>query len=683
MKQIKRMSVKLPETGSNRQSNASFRFALMGNPNCGKTTLFNRLTGSHQYVGNWPGVTVEKKEGTIKNTSVTVVDLPGIYSLSPYSPEETVARNCLLEGSVDLVLAIADATNLERNLYLTTQLLEWDYPIVLALNMVDLLKKRGETIDIPFLEKYLGIPVVPISANHGTGIENLLAVCFQEAGKPGRKRKNSFYSMPLEKAIQEAEKELSQKDLRGGTRWAAIKCLEEDPLLSLSQKQKDRFSMLRQAVALPPNMDFPMLIADQRYRWIEQVYRQAVHHEKSRDKWNWTEKIDRVLTHRIWALPFFVFCLGLIFWITFGPPGTFLKDKMEWIIQQWAGWLAHCLTGLGVSEWIHSLLIDGILHGVGAVVSFAPQILLLFLLLSLLEDSGYMARAAFVMDRPLRRIGLSGKACVPMLMGFGCTVPAVLGTRTLESPKDRRLTIFITPFFSCSAKMPVYALFAAVFFPEHQALVIFSLYLLGVVMAIASAAFFQRSMGKGSTATFVMELPPYRLPTPQSIGVHVWQRLKDFFLRAGTLIFAASVVIWFLHSFDGRLHLTFRPEESILAAFGDALAPVFTWCGFADWRASVSLLSGLVAKESVVSTLSVLSAGTGTALTQIFSPLSAYCFLVFVLLYPPCVASQSAIWKEMGSFVWSLISLGYQLAVAWFVSAFLFQMGTLWGHLFF
>ena len=270
-----------------------------------------------------------------------------------------------------------------------------------------------------------------------------------------------------------------------------------------------------------------------------------------------------------------------------------------------------------------------------------------------------------------------------MLMGFGCTVPAVLGTRTLESPKDRRLTIFITPFFSCSAKMPVYALFAAVFFPEHQALVIFSLYLLGVVMAIASAAFFQRSMGKGSTATFVMELPPYRLPTPQSIGVHVWQRLKDFFLRAGTLIFAASVVIWFLHSFDGRLHLTFRPEESILAAFGDALAPVFTWCGFADWRASVSLLSGLVAKESVVSTLSVLSAGTGTALTQIFSPLSAYCFLVFVLLYPPCVASQSAIWKEMGSFVWSLISLGYQLAVAWFVSAFLFQMGTLWGHLFF
>ena len=539
MKQIKRMSVKLPETGSNRQSNASFRFALVGNPNCGKTTLFNRLTGSHQYVGNWPGVTVEKKEGTIKNTSVTVVDLPGIYSLSPYSPEETVARNCLLEGSVDLVLAIADATNLERNLYLTTQLLEWDYPIVLALNMVDLLKKRGETIDIPFLEKYLGIPVVPISANHGTGIENLLAVCFQEAGKPGRKRKNSFYSMPLEKAIQEAEKELSQKDLRGGTRWAAIKCLEEDPLLSLSQKQKDRFSMLRQAVALPPNMDFPMLIADQRYRWIEQVYRQAVHHEKSRDKWNWTEKIDRVLTHRIWALPFFVFFLGLIFWITFGPPGTFLKDKMEWIIQQWAGWLAHCLTGLGVSEWIHSLLIDGILHGVGAVVSFAPQILLLFLLLSLLEDSGYMARAAFVMDRPLRRIGLSGKACVPMLMGFGCTVPAVLGTRTLESPKDRRLTIFITPFFSCSAKMPVYALFAAVFFPEHQALVIFSLYLLGVVMAIASAAFFQRSMGKGSTATFVMELPPYRLPTPQSIGVHVWQRLKDFFLRAGTLIFAA------------------------------------------------------------------------------------------------------------------------------------------------
>ena len=686
MRWMKRKSEDFSGVFPSTHSRRSLRFALVGNPNCGKTTLFNQLTGSHQYVGNWPGVTVEKKEGIIKHSSIRLLDLPGIYSLSPYSPEEMIARNCLLQEPIDLILAIADATHLERNLYLTTQLLEWDYPMVLALNMVDLLEKKGESINIPYLEKSLGIPVVPISASRGIGMERLLTACLREAEKKGRKKQNQFYSAPLEKAIQAIEQEIPPQQIQGGSRWTAVKYLEEDPMVTLpdgwTPRQKSEISRIRRGIPLPAHMDLPMLIADQRYQWIGKICRQAVHSSPTAGKRDKTEQIDRVLTHRIWAIPFFLFFLGMIFWMTFGPPGSFLKDKMEWAVQQLSHWLSRGLTFLGVSDWLHSLLINGVLQGVGAVISFAPQILLLFFLLSLLEDSGYMARAAFVMDRFLRRIGLSGKAFVPMLMGFGCTVPAVLGTRTLESQKDRRLTILITPFFSCSAKMPVYALFASLFFPKGQAMVIFSLYLLGVVMAVCSAVLFQKSILKGSPAPFVMELPPYRLPTLQSVWLHVWQRLKDFLLRAGTLIFAASVAIWFSQSFNGGLRMISQPEESILATVGNTLAPLFTWCGFADWRASVSLLSGLIAKESVVSSFSVLLTGTGESLAQLFSPLSAYCFLVFVLLYPPCIAALSAIRKEMGSAVWTLVTVGYQLAAAWFISALFFQMGTLWGHLF-
>ncbi len=686
MRWMKRKSEDFSGIFPSTHSRRSLRFALVGNPNCGKTTLFNQLTGSHQYVGNWPGVTVEKKEGIMKHSSIRLLDLPGIYSLSPYSPEEMIARNCLLQEPIDLILAIADATHLERNLYLTTQLLEWDYPMVLALNMVDLLEKKGESINIPYLEKSLGIPVVPISASRGIGMERLLTACLREAEKKGRKKQNQFYSAPLEKAIQAIEQEIPPQQIQGGSRWTAVKYLEEDPMVTLpdglTPRQKSEISRIRRGIPLPAHMDLPMLIADQRYQWIGKICRQAVHPSPTAGKRDKTEQIDRVLTHRIWAIPFFLFFLGMIFWMTFGPPGSFLKDKMEWAVQQLSHWLSRGLTFLGVSDWLHSLLINGVLQGVGAVISFVPQILLLFFLLSLLEDSGYMARAAFVMDRFLRRIGLSGKAFVPMLMGFGCTVPAVLGTRTLESQKDRRLTILIAPFFSCSAKMPVYALFASLFFPKGQAMVIFSLYLLGVVMAVCSAVLFQKSILKGSPAPFVMELPPYRLPTLQSVWLHVWQRLKDFLLRAGTLIFAASVAIWFLQSFNGCLRMISQPEESILATVGNTLAPLFTWCGFADWRASVSLLSGLIAKESVVSTFSVLLTGTGESLAQLFSPLSAYCFLVFVLLYPPCIAALSAIRKEMGSAVWTLVTIGYQLAAAWFISALFFQMGTLWGHLF-
>ena len=609
--------------------------ALAGNPNCGKTTLFNRLTGGRQVVGNWPGVTVEKKEGPLRGlgSRAALIDLPGLYSLSPYTPEEVVSRRCLEGKGVDVILHIVDATNLERNLYLTTQLMELGKPLVIALNMINLLKKRGASIDCAQLEQELGVPVAAISASTGEGIGELLR-CIR---KCSAQRPDGF-SKGAQRLMQKLE-EIRRKEEEGKIEDAEI------------------------------------AQADLRYRFVCGICSRTV----TKGQASATDRLDRVLTHRILALPIFFLIMFCIFAITFGPPGTLLKEGMEWLVGRVSNLLASLLRQAGVSDWLYGMLVEGVLHGVGAVLSFTPQILLLFALLTLLEDSGYLSRAAFVMDHVLRGLGLSGRAFVPMLMGFGCSVPAVLATRTLESKKDRRLTIFLIPFLSCSAKMPVYALFVSIFFTEHRVWVIFSIYLLGIIIGIGTALLFKNTILKGEPAPFVLELPPYHRPALRNLWPPVWQRLKDFLYRAGTLILAASVLVWFLQSFD----LRFQPVEysgmSILSVLGRWIAPVFTLCGFPDWRVAVSLLTGLAAKESVVSTMAVLFGKV--PLVAVFTPLSAYAFMTFVLLYTPCVAAVSAIYREMGSLKWTLVCVFWQLAAAWFVSACVFQFGSLISHL--
>ena len=665
-------------------------FALAGNPNCGKTTLFNQLTGSSQYVGNWPGVTVEKKEGRVKSAEVpvSVLDLPGIYSLSPYSPEEIVTRNCLIDEHLELIINIVDATNIERNLYLTTQLAELGCPMIIALNMIDLLEKRGDHIDYQRLEKELGIPVVPISASRGIGLQELIERGVAYAQKVQRLQVKNTYSPDVDMVLKniEAVLETVPQEEEVGRRWTAVKVFEGDSLtmsrLALNEQQARKIAHYKEMIKTTRYVDREMIIADQRYQYICAICAKAVQKGHAQGHITLSDRIDQIATHRIWAIPMFLLMMLFIFFITFGPVGNFLKEGAEWLIKDWfSGLVASALAAGGASEWARSLLIDGVIEGVGSVVSFAPQIMLLFTLLSILEDTGNMSRAAFIMDQLLRKIGLSGRAFVPMLMGFGCTVPAVLGTRTLENEKDKRLTILITPFMSCSAKMPVYALFISAFFAGNSPLIIFSIYLLGIVVAILTALLFKNTILKGKPAPFVMELPPYRFPTPKSLWLHVWERLKDFLVRAGTIILGATIIIWFLQSFNLQLQMVSDSADSILASIGTAIAPIFTLCGFGDWKASVSLLTGLVAKESVVSTMAVLFGTAGTTMTQVFSPLSAYAFMVFVLLYTPCVAALSAIHKEMGSAKWTLITIVYQLLVAWFVSACVFQFGTLLLHL--
>lgn len=662
-------------------------FALAGNQNCGKTTLFNQLTGSNQYVGNWPGVTVDKKEGKVKNKrgiDISIIDLPGIYSLSPYTPEEVVTRNCLLNDLNDIpavIIDIVDVTNIERNLYLTTQLAELGKPIVIALNMIDILEKNGDSVDCKRLEKDLGIPVVPISANKNIGVEALVerAIEVSKSGKYAKEVKN-IYSPNINRVLLEIEDAL--EDIKHSAyhkkRWTAVKLFEGDSVTwshyNFTKEQREHIVSHIEEIKTTKNVDREMIIADERYKYICSVTQKSVKKTMPANYLTFSDKIDLVVTSKFAALPLFFLMMLLVFYITFGPLGNLLRDLFDWLISDRLSFaVSQLLTTLNASDWAQSLVVDGILKGVGSVVSFLPQIMLLFTLLSILEDSGYMARAAFIMDKLLRYIGLSGKAFVPMIMGFGCTVPAVLGTRTLESLKDKRLTILITPFMSCSAKMPVYLLFIGLFFQNISPFVIFGIYILGMVIAVLTALLFKNTILKGENAPFVMELPPYRMPSPKSLWLHVWERLKDFLVRAGTVLLGASILIWFLQSFDFSFHMT-QPENSILASFGKAIAPVFTLCGFADWRASVSLVTGIAAKESVVSTLSVLM---GNSIGSIFTPLSALSYMVFVLLYTPCIAALSAIRKEMGSGKWTAISIVYQLFTAWFVSALVYQIGLL------
>lgn len=669
---------------SNQDKNKTINVVLAGNPNCGKTTLFNQLTGSKQYVGNWPGVTVEKKSGKVRNSlgrDIEVVDLPGIYSLSPYTPEEIVTRNCLLNDDPDVIIDIIDATNLERNLYLTTQLAELARPIVIALNMCDLLEKNGDKIDIPFLEKQLGIPIVPISASKNVGIDKLVEKVAELYDNGKYVPVKNIYSYEVDRILREIEEAL--EDIKQHSyhrkRWTAVKLFEGDKVTwnhyNFTDKQKAHINLHVDEIHTSKNVDREMIIADERYKYICSITQKAVTRKRPADYLSVSDKIDKVVTNRFFALPFFLIVMLMVFAVTFGTPGTLLRDGATYLITDLlGGGLESLLVSVNASAWAQSLVIDGIIAGVGSVISFLPQIMLLFTLLSLLEDSGYMSRAAFIMDKLLRYIGLSGRAFVPMLMGFGCTVPAVLATRTLENQKDKRLTILITPFMSCSAKMPVYLLFISYFFPDCGPLVIFGIYILGMVVGVLTALLFKSTILKGKNAPFVMELPPYRMPSPKSLWLHVWDRLKDFLVRAGTVLLGASILIWFLQSFNFSMQMV-SPDESMLASIGKFIAPVFSICGFGDWRASVSLVTGIAAKESVASTLAVLY--PGASLSSAFSPLSAFSFLVFVLLYTPCIAALSAIRKEMGSAKWTAVTIVYQIFVAWLASALVYQFGTL------
>lgn len=668
--------------------------ALVGNPNCGKTTLFNQLTGSNQYVGNWPGVTVEKKMGKIKNCerNIEVIDLPGIYSLSPYSQEEIVSRNCLIDDEPDVILNIIDATNIERNLYLTTQLLELDCPVIVAVNMMDLLKKRGNKLNCKELQKRLNTKVIPISASKGMGIEKLLTYIETVSKTVQDKKAPRIYKDDVEKLLSDID-ELVHKKTHGKKfshdRFYSVRIFEGDESIikrfRFDENELRKISQIQEMVKNDYSFDNQMIIADQRYLYICEVCGASVIKKNKEPRLTLSDKIDKIVTNKYLAIPIFLSVLLAIFIITFGPFGNMLRDSVQNFINQNIGYtLSNLLINLGASEWTRSLVVKGMVAGVGAVISFLPQVSILFVLLSMLEDSGYMARGAFIMDHLLRKIGLSGKAFVPLLMGFGCTVPAVLGTRTLENDRDRRLAIMITPFMSCSAKMPVYALFISTFFQRHQPLVILSIYLLGIIVAVLSAVLFKGTILKGETPSFIMEMPPYHMPTPKNLFLHVWDRIKDFITKAGTVILAATIVIWFLQSFDTNFKMASDSSHSILARIGTAIAPIFTICGFGDWKSSVSLLTGIVAKESVVSTMAILNGGNlslQTSITSSFTPLSAYSFMVFVLLYTPCVAALSAIAKELKSFKLTAITIFYQLIVAWTLSAMIFQFGSLFSRI--
>ncbi|MGN0334206.1 MAG: ferrous iron transport protein B [Lachnospiraceae bacterium] len=653
--------------------------ALAGNQNCGKTTLFNQLTGSNQHVGNFPGVTVDRKDGQIKGVPNTLVtDLPGIYSMSPYSSEELVTRQFLLEERPKGIINIVDATNLERNLYLTMQLMELDIPMVLALNMMDEVRENGGTIYINELENALGIPVVPISAakKEGMGelVEHILHVArFRE--RPGRQdfcdaggHHGGAIHRSLHSIMHLIEDHADRAKLP--LRFAASKLAEGDELilekLNLSQNEKELLEHIILQMEEESGMDHEAAIADMRFDFIEKVCEAAVVKPRESKEHIRSTRMDKILTGKYTAIPAFIGIMGLIFWMTFGVFGAKLSELLEMAVT-WVTDLADAgLTAYGINEVVHSLIIDGIFTGVGSVLSFLPTIIILFFFLSILEDSGYMARVAFVMDKLLRKIGLSGRSFVPMLVGFGCTVPGIMATRTLPSERDRKMTILLTPFMSCSAKLPIYGFFAAAFFPDKAALVMILLYMLGIVTAILYALLLKNTKFQGEPVPFVMELPNYRMPSAKSVLQLLWEKAKDFLTRAFTVIFVATIVIWFLQSFDAKLNVVSDSADSLLAAVGGIIAPVFAPLGFGDWRMSTALITGFMAKESVVSTLTVLIGGTAAALDTIFTPFTAAVFLVFTLLYTPCVAAVSSVKNELGG-KWAAAVVILQCAIAWLI----------------
>ena len=723
-------------SGDGKGKRMKISIALAGNPNSGKTTLFNALTGSNQYVGNWPGVTVERKEALFElgEDQATLTDLPGVYSLSPYSIEENITRHFIAQHRPDVVLNIVDATNLERNLYLTLQLMELERPMVIALNLMDEIERHGGRIDCARLSHLLGAPVVPISAKKRMGFDELFTQLHKQAHAPVSASPLKRYDAATRMAVSnivaalggaeahsafDVSEHFGHRDPHnrdddhtaeaphahiGGyedegdldyappTAWVALKLLEgDDAILSSAYLTDDQRRKIRSAVEAYLSegrkahlgIDGLTLVADARYTAIESMLREAGFKRADAASDDLSDRIDRVMTHKVFAFPIFLAVMGLMFAITFGPVGQTLSG--------WVGYLINDLLGAGVSgllaaihtpAWIESLILEGVIAGVGGVVTFLPQILMIFLFLSILEDSGYMSRAAFITDRLLRRFGLSGRSFIPMLMGFGCTTTAVIGARAVENERDRRMTILLTPFMSCGAKLPVYGLFAAAFFAKGQALVVFSLYLLGMLTMILVGLILRKTAFREGDTPFLMELPPYRWPTVKNVARRLWERAKDFLTRAGTVIFAMSVAIWFLQSFTFGLQYVTDSELSIFGWIGRFISPILAPLGFGDWRKGVALLSGLIAKEAVVSTLQVLYAAPDTGvlvgmLPQHFSPLSAYSFLVFTLLYPPCVAAMAAIRRELGSRKHLWMSIGIQMGTAYVVSLIVYQIGRL------
>ena len=650
-------------------------FALAGNQNCGKTTLFNQLTGSNQHVGNFPGVTVDRKSGAIRNNPNTeVTDLPGIYSMSPYTSEEIVTRQFIIGEKPTGIINIVDATNIERNLYLTMQLMELDTPMVLALNMMDEMRGNGGTVRINKMEAMLGIPVVPISAAKNEGVDELVDHALHVAKYQERPGRMDFcgeedHGGAVHRCIHGIIHLIEDHARAAGipVRFAATKLVEGDQrieaALKLDQNEKEMIEHIIVQMEQERGLDRAAAIADMRFHFIHQLVDQTVVKPRQSKEQLRSARIDRFLTGRYTAIPAFVGIMALVFYLTFGVIGLALQNLLEVGIDALTAAADSTLTAWNVNAAVHSLVIDGIFTGVGSVLSFLPIIVTLFFFLSLLEDTGYMARVAFVMDKLLRRIGLSGRSIVPMLIGFGCTVPGVMASRTLPSERDRKMTILLTPFMSCSAKLPIYSLFAAAFFPEHAALVMVSLYFLGIAVGILMAILLKSSVFKGEAVPFVMELPNYRLPGLKNVVQLLWEKARDFLQRAFTVIFVATIIIWFLQSFDLRLSLTADPQQSILAWLASGIAPLFAPLGFADWRVSTALITGFMAKESVVSTLTILY-GSSAAFAAALSPAAAAPLLVFCLLYTPCIAAVASVKRELGG-KWALIMVANQCIVAW------------------
>ncbi|GFI28053.1 Fe(2+) transporter FeoB [Lachnospiraceae bacterium] len=655
-------------------------FALAGNQNCGKTTLFNQLTGSNQHVGNFPGVTVDQKMGPIRTApDCQVVDLPGIYSLRPYTSEEIVTRDFILNEKPDGIINIVDATNIERNLYLTLQLMEMDIPMVLALNMMDEVRQNGGSIQVSLMSERLGIPVIPISAAKDEGIEELIANMIRTAKQNVKPKIKDFCEKgAVHRCIHAVSHQVEDhaQNIGMSPRFAATKIVEGDEAiirrLALSDNEYDMMQHSIEEMEADHHMDRHAALADMRYTFIEKVCDKAVIHcQESREHIR-SVRIDNVLTNKYLAIPVFLGIMLLIFYLTFQVIGQGLSDLLAAGIDALALFVDRALTQYQINPVVHSLVIDGIFAGVGSVLSFLPIIVVLFFFLSILEDSGYMARVAFVMDKLLRKIGLSGKSFVPMLIGFGCTVPAVMSCRTLSSERDRKMTILLTPFISCSAKIPIYAVFTAAFFPDCAALAMMLLYITGICVGILVSLVLNRTAFRGHSIPFVMELPNYRLPSPKSVMLLMWDKAKDFIQRAFTIIFLATLLIWFLQTFDARFNVVSDSADSLLAMLGRLIAPVFAPLGFGDWRISTSLITGFTAKEAVVSTMSVLL-GTkmfhlSEELGSLFTTASAVSFLVFTLLYTPCVAAVAAIRREMGSRREAVFVVVMQCVIAWFAA---------------
>ncbi len=663
-------------------------FALAGNQNCGKTTLFNQLTGSNQHVGNFPGVTVDRKDGVIKgHPETSITDLPGIYSLSPYTSEEIVSRQHILTEKPTCIINIVDATNIERNLYLTLQLMELDVPLVIALNMMDEVRGNGGSVRINDMESMLGVPVVPISASKNEGVEELVDHALHIAQYQERPGRTDF----------------CDKDDHGGAvhrclhgimhliddhaaaaklplRFAASKLIEGDPMvleaLQLTQNEKETLEHIITQMEAERGLDRAAAIADTRFAFIQKLCAATVVKPKESKEHIRSRKIDAVLTGKYTAIPMFILIMAAVFFLTFNVIGAWLQTLLESGIDALTQLMDNALTAWHVNEVIHSLLIDGIFNGVGSVLSFLPIIVVLFFFLSMLEDSGYMARVAFVMDKLLRKIGLSGRSIVPMLIGFGCTVPGVMASRTLPSERDRKLTIMLTPFMSCTAKIPIYAFFAAAFFPKAGAIPMILLYFVGILVGVLVALLSKATLFRGEAVPFVMELPNYRLPGAKNVAHLLWDKAKDFLQRAFTVIFIAAIVVWFLQTFDFRLNIVSDPQTSILAKVAGVIAPIFKPCGFGDWRISTALVTGFMAKESVVATLEVLLGGT--TIQSILTPLSAASLLVFCLLYTPCVAAVASIRRELGRKWAGAIVVG-QCLIAWVCATAVFQIGALLG----